>query len=105
MLRALPKNKACGLDGVSARLLKEADTIIAPSPTNLFNLSVRTGIFPRDRKLTKVTPIYKDDKKKHSLKKTIFKKLYSYLTEHGVISDSQLGFRPYIPFDCFIRCY
>ena len=60
---ALPKKKACSLDGVSARLLKEADTIIAPFLTNLFNLSISTRIFPRDWKLAKVTLIYKDDKK------------------------------------------
>ena len=44
-------------------LLKEADAVIVPSLTNLFNLSIRTGFFLRDRKLAKVTPIYKDDKK------------------------------------------
>ena len=33
------------------------------SLTNLFNLSIRAGFFLRDRKLAKVTPIYKDDKK------------------------------------------
>ena len=60
---ALPKKKACSLDGVSARLLKEADTIIAPFLTNLFNLSISSRIFPRDWKLAKVTLIYKDDKK------------------------------------------
>lgn len=65
MLGALPKNKACGQDRVSARLSKETIIIItiAPSLTNLFNFSIRTGIFSRDWKLAKVTPIYKDDKK------------------------------------------
>ena len=63
LLRTLPKNKACGQDCVSTMLLKEADALIAPSLTNLFNLSIRTGFFLRDRKLARVTPIYKDDKK------------------------------------------
>ena len=63
LLKTLPKNKACGQDCVSAMLLKEADTVLAPSLTNLFNLSIRTGFFLRDRKLARVTPIYKDDKK------------------------------------------
>ena len=63
LLNALPTNKACGLDGISTRLLKEADTVIAPSLTFIFNLSIRTGIFPSDWKIAKVTPKYKDDKK------------------------------------------
>ena len=61
MLKTAYKNKACGQDCVSARI-KEADAVIAPSLTNLFNLSIRTGFFLKDRKLAKVTPIYKDDK-------------------------------------------
>ena len=63
LLKTLPKNKACGQDCVSARLLKGADAVIVPSLTNLFNLSIRTGFFLRDRKLAKVTPIHKDVKK------------------------------------------
>ena len=41
-------------------LFKETDAVITPSLTNLFNLSIRTGFFLRDRKLAKVTPIYID---------------------------------------------
>jgi len=63
LLRALLKNKACGQDCVSAMLLKETDAVIAPSLTNLSNLSITTGFFLKDRKLAKVTPIYKDDKR------------------------------------------
>ena len=44
-------------------LFKETDAVIAPYLSNLFNLCIRTGFFLRDRKLAKVTPIYKDDKK------------------------------------------
>ena len=45
-------------------LLKETDAVITPSLTNLFNLSITTGFFLRVRKLARVTPIYKDDKKR-----------------------------------------
>ena len=95
--------------GVSARLLKEADSIIVPFLTNLFNPSISTRIFPRDWKLAKVTLIYKDDKKcipdnyrPISVLPAITKLIefffvnerYGYLTEHGLLSDSQSGFRP-----------
>ena len=52
-------NKTCGLDGISARLLKDASPVIVPSLTFIVNLSIRTGIFTDDWKISKVTPIYK----------------------------------------------
>ena len=54
-------NKACGLDGISTRLLKDAAPVIALSLTFIVNLSIRFGIFPDDWKIAKVTPIYKDE--------------------------------------------
>ena len=109
LIRALPTNKTSGLDGISTRLLKEADSIIAPSLAYSFNLSIRNGIFPREWKIAKVTPRYKDGKKcipdnyrpisvlpavTKLIEKIIFNQLYSYLTEHGILSHSQSGFRP-----------
>jgi hypothetical protein len=39
---------------------------IAPSLTLIFNQSIRTGIFPTDWKVSRVTPIYKSGEK-HSM--------------------------------------
>ena len=39
---------------------------IAPSLTLIFNQSIRTGIFPTDWKVARVTPIYKSGEK-HSM--------------------------------------
>lgn len=109
LINALPLNKACGLDGISARLLKDAAPIIVPSLTFIINLSIRTGIFPDDWKIAKVTPIYKDEDKANPnnyrpisvlpvvtklIERVIFDQLYSYLTGHNLLTESQSGFRP-----------
>ena len=61
LIQSLPLNKASGLDGISAKLLKEAGPIVSASLTYIINRSLTTGIFPNDWKVARVTPIYKDD--------------------------------------------
>ena len=51
--------RATGLDQISNKVLKLAAPIIYRQLTDLFNLSVRSGVFPVDWKLAKVSPIYK----------------------------------------------
>ena len=47
-LNLLPSKKSAGLDGISAKLLKDAAHNIAGPLVDIFNLSLRTGIFPDD---------------------------------------------------------
>ena len=51
--------RATGLDQISNKVLKLAAPIIYRQLTDLFNLSVKSGVFPVDWKLAKVSPIYK----------------------------------------------
>ena len=51
--------KATGLDGISARFLKDGTSVIAPTVTFLVNLSLSTGIVPCDWKMARVVPLYK----------------------------------------------
>lgn len=46
LLKNLNTSKAAGLDGISARMLKETASAIAPSLTYLFNSSIYQGCFP-----------------------------------------------------------
>ena len=55
-LGVLPAN---GPDGLSAKMLREAAPIVAPSLCRLINLSLRKLIFPSEWKKSNVTPIYK----------------------------------------------
>ena len=45
-LSKLRTNKATGLDGISAKLLRDSAYIIAPYLTKIFNFSLRCGSFP-----------------------------------------------------------
>ena len=60
-LNRVKTSNATGLDKIPARSLKTSSTIIAPSLTYIFNLSISTGIFVDDWKIARVTPIYKSD--------------------------------------------
>ena len=60
-LRTLNVSKANGPDGISARMLKETATSIAPSVTYLFNLSLKSGCFPTFWKLSHIVPIPKSN--------------------------------------------
>ena len=103
-------NKSPGIDGISAKLLKDAGDTISESLTNIFNLSLQSGIFPDDRKLARITPIYKDGSKTEcgnyrpisviSIVAKVFEKLVcnelrSFIKENNIIIDEQSGFRPY----------
>ena len=102
--------KSPGIDGISARLLKDAGDTIVESLVGIFNLSLQSGIFPDDWKLARVTPIYKDGSKTEcgnyrpisviSIVAKIFEKLVcnqlrSFMQENNIIMDDQSGFRLY----------
>ena len=108
-LRNLDTGKANGPDNISARMLKETASSIAPSLTCLFNLSITKGQLPRPWKTASVGPIPKSTNNKHSpsgyrpisllpivsklLEKHIHSLIFDYLNEHAPVSDVQWGFQ------------
>ena len=48
-----------GLDGIRPRLLKSAASIIALSLTKILNLSISSGIFLMQWKISKICPVHK----------------------------------------------
>ena len=62
-LKELDINKATGSEGIPVRLLKVTADQIEPSLTMLFNKSLWLGIFPGDRKLANIVPIFKKGKR------------------------------------------
>ena len=63
MLNAIDRSKACGLDLIPGRLLKECATEIAPSLMCLINLLFRLGQVPNDWKCANVVPVFKKGNK------------------------------------------
>ena len=59
LLCSLDVSKACGPDKISAQMLKYTASSIAPSVTNLFNLSIRVGRVPDNWKESMIAPILK----------------------------------------------
>ena len=96
-IKQLKPNKAIGLDKVSARLLKDAAEVVAPSITSLFNISIQTGTYPSTWKLAKVTPLFKKGSRQDPsnyrpisvlptiskvLEKAIHAQFYTYLNDN-----------------------
>ena len=96
------------IDKISVRLLQEAGTTILESLHYIFNLSIKTGIFPEDWKTARVTPIYKSDDKAECgnyrpisvisnvakiFEKLIYNQLLAFLNENEIIAKNPSGFR------------
>ena len=105
IIRELQNGKA---SDIPIAVIKSSCRIISPYLCKLYNMHMSNGIFPSILKLSKVTPIYKKGNKEHIenyrpvatlqifgkiFEKIIYKRLYSFLTYKGILSDSQFGFR------------
>ena len=62
ILERLDVTKATGPDGISARLLKETASVIAPSLCKLNNKSLSLGVLPQEWKEANVVPVFEKDK-------------------------------------------
>jgi hypothetical protein len=107
ILKFLDISKASGPDAVSPRLLKEATQILKSPLCRLFNLFLRTGIFPTNWKCANVTPIFKKDSPSNYknyrpislisvigkvMERCVFKHIHNYLLENNIIINNQSGF-------------
>ena len=108
LLNGLSNNKATGIDKISCKIIKMAVPAIADSLTYIFNQSVTLSSFPNDWKMARVIPLYKDGHRNipgnyrpisvlptisKIIKRILYNQLYNYLTEFGLLSSAQFGFR------------
>ena len=104
----LKKEKATGLDNISAELLQTAGNRILPFITKLMNKAFQVGYFPLNWATAIVTPLYKKGDKdlednyrgisllnipSKILTAILNKRLYNWAEEKGKISTEQAGFR------------
>ena len=102
--------KSCDLDPISSKLLIECLDSILPSPTDVFNYSLVSGIFPQCFNSSLVTPILKKTCLDHNdlnnyrpiynlcsiakiLEKHVFSKVSSYLNSHNHYNACQSAYR------------
>jgi hypothetical protein len=105
-LSSLMPQKASGIDGIPARLLKLCATSLCQPVHHLFTQCFVQACLPSEWKLHKISPVYKNGSKNlvtnyrpisllpcisKVLEKIIFNKMYDFI-EQSYISNSQFGF-------------
>ena len=108
LLYNLKPHKACGPDGIAARVLKHCSVSIAPILREIFQRSVATGELPEDWLNADVAPVYKKGDRSGpgnyrpvSLTSVVCKVLEHILhghimrhfERHAILADQQHGFR------------
>ena len=108
ILSTLDVNKSGDIYGISPRLLKTARSELAGNLTLLFNMSLRTGVFPDILKIANIIPIYKDGSRLNPanyrpisllpiigkiLEKIIYTRLYKFMEKYKIINKQQYGFQ------------
>ena len=58
-IQNLDVSKGAGVDEISPKLIKEGKDELTLHLTNLYNMSIKTGIFPQCHKLARCVPIFK----------------------------------------------
>ncbi len=108
LLKKLDTSKATGPDNISNALLKHCSLSLAKPLCIIFNLSLKTGVFPLMWKSANVTPIFKNkgDKKNCDFyrpisllpcvskvfEKLMFSHIYEFLRKNKIIVPNQSGF-------------
>ena len=108
LLRAISPSKACGVDGLTARLIKACGEAIVAPLQHIFNISILTCTFPTIWKNARVTPLYKsgalNDPSNYRpvsvlpilskiLERLIHDQIYDYVTNAAILTSRQSGFR------------
>ena len=107
-LKELKRNKAIGLDRITARLLKDASSVIAPSLANLFSRSLSQATFPSSWKIGRITALHKKGDRTNAnnyrlitmlpvlsnlLERVAYDQVYGYLVTNKILVKEQYGFR------------
>ena len=102
-------NKSAGHDNVGNYIIKKVGKEIVKPLTNIFNLSLSTGVVPDKLKTAKVIPIYKkSDSGMFSnyrpvsllscfskiLERFVFDRCVNFINNQEILNDKQYGFRP-----------
>ena len=101
------KSKAEGADGIPITFINKLSHILLPIITDIYNLSFRTGKFPKSWKQAIVKPILKSSNLSSeeyrpisflsvlskALEKLAHRQITEYLNKNSILNRSQSGFR------------
>ena len=105
----LNQSKSPGHDGIGNLIVKKVASVISKPLTDIFNLSLSTGMVPEQLKLAKVIPIFKkEDPEIFSnyrpvsvlpcfskiLERLFFNRCMDYTNKNNLLNEKQFGFRP-----------
>ena len=108
-LKSLKTNKATRLDNIPTKLLKTATPRLTTSLAYIFNLSLSKGVFPREWKVAKVSPLHKSGSRNcvenyrpifilpvvaKIFEREVHKQLFQHLVDNDLLHPCQHGFRP-----------
>ena len=109
ILNRLDANKSTGPDKIPVKLLKLIALIIAEPLSKLYNKSLALGVYPSKFKEAHVHPIFKNkgtpsdytcyrpisilSSLSKVFEKIVYKRVYSHLSEHNLLTDKQSGYR------------
>ena len=101
-------NSSGSSDGIPVKVLKSSKRILSPLISHIINISLQKGIFPKQLKTARITPIHKDGCKKDVanyrpisvlpifskvFEKFVVFQLNDFLTDNHIISERQFGFK------------
>lgn len=108
-IKALPKNKAPGMDGIGMDLISNAENVVIPILTQIFNKILDTGFFPHEWSKAIICPIYKKGPKDNPenyrgisllnasnkiFAKILNNRLQQWCESADLLHEEQAGFRP-----------
>ena len=107
-INKLPAKNSSGYDNISNKLLKQIKYTILKPLAHIFNLSIVSGVFPANMKLSEVIPLYKKGSKDQMnnyrpisllitisklLEKCMYTRLYKFIAKNNIFYNKQYGFR------------
>ena len=108
IIKTLKIKKATLSRDIDIKFIKLACPIISPIISDLFNLCVKTGVFPDDTKVVEVIPFFEQGSKMNCFnyrpitllssfskifEKILYKRVYSFLLKFKLLSPNQFGFQ------------
>ena len=99
---------AAGYDNLPMGIIKEAISLISEPITHIINLSLCSGVVPRELKIARVIPIFKTGDRglfnnyrpvsvlsifSKLLERVMYNRLLNFLNKYNILSINQFGFR------------